>query len=256
MNTEARRQALVLEALWGGSADGLGEGLAAYRGNAAATAERVLAAAYPTVRALLGEEALAGLARQLWQRHPPRHGDLGAWGDALPDWLAKLPEAQAWPYLADCARLDWARHTAERAMDATADAGSLALLGTQDPAALTIALRPGLSVIRSAWPLVMLWEAHQQAEAASSGHFDRLRQALANGQAENAVVWRPRWRAEVAALPNDMADWMAALLAQPPRPLAELLAQAPTDFAFGAWLETALRRGWIWRAGLISGRGG
>ena len=65
---EASRQQVLLALLWrrpgaDGGAAGLDtsaartlQGLAAYRGNARAVAERALAAAYPTIRTMLGEE--------------------------------------------------------------------------------------------------------------------------------------------------------------------------------------------------------
>ncbi|RZK99274.1 MAG: hypothetical protein EOP36_19805 [Rubrivivax sp.] len=274
MNTEAQRQALVLQDLWGAPTaaqerggwqehgQALSAGLAAYQGNADATAERVLAATYPTVQALLGEEALAGLARQLWRQHPPQQGDLSAWGAALPDWLDLLPEVRTWPYLPDCARLDWARHTAEHAADAPFEPESLALLGTQAPENLTLELRPGLSMVSSNWPVVTLWEAHHQPTAIGDDSMPpdqllALRQALESGQAETAVAWRPEWRAEVAALPSSrMLAWMNALVAEPARPLSTLLDQARADFDLGEWLALALHHGWIWRVRLISGRAG
>ena len=56
MDAEARRQQRLLQALWGGDGQGLdARGLAAYRAHAAATAERALAAACPTVRQLVGD---------------------------------------------------------------------------------------------------------------------------------------------------------------------------------------------------------
>lgn len=266
---EGQRQAAVLQALWGLPAhapwrereEPLRLGLAAYQGNASATAERVLATAYPTVQALLGEEALALLARQLWRHHPPSEGNLTVWGQALPDWLAGLPEVQDWPYLPDGARLDWARHTAEHASDANFEPDSLALLGTQDPAHLQLELRPGLSVIRSDWPVVTLWQAHQSASAEGppqADMLDKLRQALLARQAETAVVWRPQWRAEVLALPEAMVDWMSALApsANQPAPcLSILLDNAHADFDLAQWLALALHHGWIWRVSVTDPAG-
>ena len=74
-------------------------GLRAYQLNARATAQRVLASTYPTIAAMLGDEALDVLALQLWQACPPGSGDLGEWGAGLPEllaehadhWLAALP---------------------------------------------------------------------------------------------------------------------------------------------------------------------
>ena len=261
---EGQRQAAVLQALWGlqtasqanptwrEQGASLRLGLAAYQGNASATAERVLAAAYPTVKAMLGDEALALLARQLWHHHPPTEGDLTAWGQALPDWLANLPEVQEWPYLPDGARLDWARHTAEQASDVLFEPDSLALLGTQDPTHLRLELRPGLSVIRSDWPVVTLWQVHQ------ADMLDKLREALAAQQAETAVVWRPQWRAEVLAVPEAMVDWMSALApsaTQAAPCLSTLLDNAHADFDLAQWLGLALQHGWIWRVSITDRAG-
>ncbi|MBI3368911.1 MAG: putative DNA-binding domain-containing protein, partial [Burkholderiales bacterium] len=75
---EAQRQRLLLRALWQrGDADGdaslrawlrespqrAAQGLAAYRTNGGALAERALGAAFPTVLQLVGEDSFALLAR-------------------------------------------------------------------------------------------------------------------------------------------------------------------------------------------------
>ncbi|MBA4175071.1 MAG: hypothetical protein C0505_00690 [Leptothrix sp. (in: Bacteria)] len=93
-------------------------GLAAYRANAGALAERALAAAYPTLQQLLGADSLAGLARHFWHRHPPQAGDIARGGADLADFIAAAPALADEPYLADLARLEWAVHCAATAADA------------------------------------------------------------------------------------------------------------------------------------------
>ena len=61
-----------------------------------------------SVQQLLGLESFAALARALWRAHPPTEGDLAAWGEALPGYLAGSPDLATEPFLADMARLDWA----------------------------------------------------------------------------------------------------------------------------------------------------
>lgn len=268
MSTEARRQAAVLRALWdqptgaGEAAEAspgwreaglvLQRGLNAYRGNAAATAERALAAAYPTIRALLGDEAMAVLALQLWHAHPPSQGDLSPWGQHLPDRLSQVTALQDWPYLSDCARLDWARHTVEQAQDVVFEPQSLHLLEHADPNGLVLQLRPGTRLIASPWPIVTIWAAHQRSDAreaeVAEQALESMRQALSEGQAETAVVWRTHWRAEVCTLPHAMLRWMNALSTPDhPATLATLLEAAPDDFNLTEWLTLALRHGWLWR---------
>ena len=94
LQREALRQQQLLRTLWRRgdepalllwlreSAERAGHGLAAYRGNTAAIAERALAAAFPTVCQLIGD-SFGSLARALWQRFPPQRGDLAQFGHAL-----------------------------------------------------------------------------------------------------------------------------------------------------------------------------
>ena len=91
------------------------QGLQAYRANAAASARRAMADAYPTVQQLLGCEAFAALTQAHWHGQRPRRGDLAVWGEALPDFIANADQLAAEPYLADVARLHSAPHQARRA---------------------------------------------------------------------------------------------------------------------------------------------
>jgi len=253
---EADRQRALLDALFArgpaesapaaAAAIGLREagaralrGLDAYRANAEALAERALAAAYPRIRTMLGDDEFARLAAALWREHPPRHGDVGTWGESLPGWLAGTPTLAAWPYLADCARLDFALHEAERADDATFDAASLNLLGSEDPAQLRLVAMPGCALVASEWPIVTIHAAHLiDDEAQADAAFDGVRAAIDARRAETALVWRDGWRARVVALDAGAAAWMDALLDG--ATLGAALDGAPAGFDFAAWLSDAI----------------
>jgi len=86
---EALRQQLLLRVLWRDADSGvlrgharplgahaLQAGVAAYRGNAGAVAERALAGTFPTLAELVGDDAAGALARDFWRHHPPARGDL------------------------------------------------------------------------------------------------------------------------------------------------------------------------------------
>jgi hypothetical protein len=250
MDDEALRQQALLRALGGAAMSGLREhgaraarGLQAYRTNAEAGAERALAAAFPTVRALVGDADFGHLAREFRQAHAPRRGDLGEWGDALPEWLQAHAGLAAWPYLGDTARLDLALHRNERAADAVLDAASLSLLGSADPARLRIALIPGSALLRSAWPVVSIHHAHQLDGADAERAFEALREALAAPRAEDALVVRQGWRGVVHRLDAASAQWTQRLLAG--ATLADALEHADAAFDFAAWLHTAIREQWL-----------
>ena len=241
MNVEARRQRDLLAAIFAPQAAAAAPpGLRAYRANAHASAGRALAAAFPTVQALLGPDTFAQLAREFWQAEPPQRGDLGEWGDALPDWIEAHPGLTEWPYLADCARLDLALHRCERAADATFDAASLALLSSAEPASLRLRTMPGVQALGSRWPLASIHAAHAAHTAAADddGLF-----ALARGQGEAVVVAREGWRGVVHLIDAPGLAFMQALARG--ADLAQALDAAGADFDFAAWLGAALRGVWL-----------
>jgi len=251
---EALRQQQLLAAIAAGNdaqdlATGLGDtparqqrGLRAYRINAAVSAERALAAAYPTVAALVGTAPFAALARDFWRQRPPERGDLGEWGAGLPGFIADSESLAGEPYLADSARLDWLLHSASRAADAPEAPPALDALATHEPATLRLHLRPGTDVLASAWPVVSLWLAHQPGEREPGDDGDRfadVRSALAAGRGETALVWRDGFAARVEAIERDDADFTRALRGG--ASLAAALDAAGDGFAFDRWLVRALQ---------------
>jgi hypothetical protein len=217
-------------------------GLRAYRANAQAIAERALAAACPTVAQLVGEEAMAALARDLWQEHPPQRGDLAWFGGDLADWIAQVPELAEWPYLADVARLDWAVHRAQFAADPGDTPGGLAHLASDDPAGLMVGFTPGSSCIVSTWPVATIWQAHQGLEP----DWGPAREALAAQRAESAWVWRRGHRVHAEPLAaGDLCFHQAVLRGLHLGPAWDAALAADPDFNFEAWLTRALRAGWL-----------
>jgi hypothetical protein len=262
---EALRQQMLLRALLGDARPGVVQGwlqlrrvqrgLAAYQAHAGALAERALAAAFPVLQQLLGEDSFAKMARHFWREQPPTDGDLACWGAGLPVFLAAVPTLADEPYLPDMARLEWAWHRVQSAADAPVNApveapddvahpgpAGLALLGTHEPEHLQLALPPGSAVLFSAWPVFSLWQAHRST---AEDRFDAVRLALAQGRGEQGLVTRQGWVPQVQALPAAEARFTAALLAG--RSLAQALDEAApiageSPFDFGAWLLAALQQ--------------
>lgn len=248
---EALRQQLLLQALrpgaqpaelaaWLRDAPPAARGLKLYRANAGALAERALAAAFPTLVQLLGEESFAALARAFWVACPPERGDIACWGAALPGFIAADRQLAAEPYLADCARLDWAVHFCEQAADGGRAVDGLQRLAEAEPALLVLRPAAGLSLLHSPHPVASIWLAHRSQEA---GRFDTVRDAVAAGRGEAALVWRDGYRARVAAVSEAEARWVQALLDR--CSLAAALDRAGDGFAFDAWLAQALQHSWL-----------
>jgi hypothetical protein len=251
LGAEAARQAALVAAIRLGGApqgaaaldlsgDRVRHGLEAYRAGLAATAERALAAAFPTVRRAVGDPAFAALARDHVRDEPPSCGDLGEWGASFPDWLDARPALKPWPWLADSARLDLAVHRAERAADAVVDADSWSWLAAAVPERARLRFAPGAALVVSRFPVGTIHAVHR-----GDGEADLapLRAALEARVGESVLVVREGWRAAVHVLDAPGTAFVAALLDG--RDLATALSRAGARLDFTAWLATALRAGWL-----------
>lgn len=248
---EAARQQGLLRALFGPRDDAVSlpgverdgharRGLQAYRANAAACAARALQTAFPTVQQLVGEDDFAQLAREHWRSDPPQRGDLGEWGEQFAAWLGEHARLADWPYLADCARLDWALHRCERAADPRLHTESLTRLGDTDPSRLVLVFADGVALIRSCWPIASIHAAHQGGGDVA---FERARAAIANRRSEDAIVSRADWKAVVTPVDAATAGWTSQSLAG--ADLASALAAASEGFDFAAWLAAAVQSAWL-----------
>lgn len=253
---EALRQQMLIRALWRDARPAVVEGwmrdeaacfqrgLSAYQAHGGAVAERALAAAYPTIRQLLGEQSFATMARVFWLQHPPERGDLAQWGETLAAFLERSETLAEEPYLGDVARLDWAVHRAEMAADAPAQLEGAWRLETElDPDALTLRLAPGLYLLSSPHPIAAIWLAHHRAEGSDDQRFAAVREAFAAGRGEQVRVWRQGFRAAVEAVASDEFLFMQALLDR--QTLAQALDAAGADWGFEAWLIRALQERWV-----------
>ncbi|MBI3433184.1 MAG: putative DNA-binding domain-containing protein [Hydrogenophilales bacterium] len=218
-------------------------GLAAYRGNGRAHARNALRVQFPSLLAMLGAETFDALCFSYWRACPPRRGDLAWIGEALPAYIETLETLAEWPWLADCARLDWAVWQMSGAPPAKFSEDDLRRLIDGNPAALTLKLSPGVHRLPSAWPIASLYDTHRQAHP----DWEAAAQAIAQARAQTAWVWRPH--GDLAATPVveplDAATdrWIAALGAGQTLDLA--LDSAGEAFDFTAWLERAIRQGWL-----------
>jgi len=209
-------------------------GLQAYRSNGHALAQRALAAAYPVVAALLGEDNCRSLARELWVSEPPRFGDVARWGDALPALIERLPGlAREEPYLADVARVEWELHRIATEVNRDPDHASVELLAQRDPAEITLHLAPGVRCVASVYPVASLVLAHR-----GQLPFDTARERLRANTPEIALVWRRGLAPQVRIARAGEPEFIAAL--QEGRSLFDSLQAAPA-LDFGAWLAPAVQ---------------
>ncbi|AMP71822.1 HvfC/BufC N-terminal domain-containing protein [Ralstonia solanacearum] len=219
-------------------------GIAVYRNARWAILRNALVGAYPVCRALVGEDCFDALVRDTLLAQPSRSPNLHHYGEALPAVIARSPLAGSVPYLADVATLEWHVHWAHYAPDAAPDVPDAEALGrllALPPTQIRAGLAAGARLVRSPWPVVSIWRAHQPDAGVSLGSI-----AL-TGAPEAAVVTVQAQRVAMLDVDAATAAFLAAcavadsLEAAVTRTLADLPA-----FDLSASLAT------LYRAGLLT----
>ncbi|RIA55592.1 DNA-binding domain-containing protein [Dichotomicrobium thermohalophilum] len=173
-----------------------------YRNNFYASLIDVVAGRYPVVQRLVGEEFFRAMAKVYVEQEPPRSAMILAYGSGFPDFLAGFPPVADVPYLPDVARMEWARHTAYHAADATPlRAEDFAGVLAEQVAALTLSLHPSLTIVPSPYPIVSIWETNT---------FDEEVRPV-SPEAQDAMIARPEMTVEVRRLPPGAAAFITAL---------------------------------------------
>jgi len=180
---------------------------AVYRNNVASSLIKALETRFPVIERLVGEAFFKGVAHAFIRAHPPRSPVLMEYGEAFPDFLAAFPPAQSLPYLADVARIEYARGEAYRAADAEpVPSAALAEFTQADPASLCITLHPSLRLVASEHPAFSIWRMNQPGATP---------QRIAAPQPETTLVARPHEGVITLALPPGETAFLAALQADP-----------------------------------------
>jgi hypothetical protein len=136
--------------------------LEVYRNNYRGNLHDALAGAYPIIKQLVGDEFFRYMARKFIEQYPSRSGNLHHYGAEIADFLASFEPAQGLPYLPDVAALEWACHRAYFAADACAlDLAELAQVPPDQYPHLVLRTHPSCHLVRSCYPVVEIWRAHQ-----------------------------------------------------------------------------------------------
>jgi hypothetical protein len=121
-----------------------------------------LAATFPTVAAVVGQEFFGLLARDFMVGTALEDPVLSRYGEHFPQFVAAKQDTHGLPYLADVARLDWALNVAFHAgLEPRLSAADLAGWPQDSLLRLSARLPTGSSLIESAYPLDLIWQASQ-----------------------------------------------------------------------------------------------
>jgi len=133
-----------------------------YRNNHRAGVRAALAATYPVIARLGGDDWFAQSVAQYQRRFPSRCGDLQFAGDRYPQFLAADLADTDYAYFADVARLEWAYQEVLTASErAPLDPAALGAVADDDYAQIIFVPRPALRLIASRYPILAIWQANQ-----------------------------------------------------------------------------------------------
>lgn len=177
-----------------------------YRNNAIVNTRTHLSAVFPVVEMLLGNECFNEVARQFIIAQPPRSPVLIEYGNGFPGFLASSDVTRSVPYIGDVAALEWVRYAAYNAADVEpVDIEELSRFTPGEIEGLYLTLHPSCSLIESRWPIVSIWQAHQQADPASA--LKRISMAP-----EAALINRPALAVDTRAVGQDASALIGALV--------------------------------------------
>jgi hypothetical protein len=175
---------------------------AVYRNNVAVGLIGALGSRFPAVKRLVGDEFFGAMAQAYILREPPFSPLLIKYGETFPNFVEGFEPARPLPYLADVARLEFARGRAYHAADAEPlPRQAFADLPKERIAATRVALHPSMGVVTSVHPVLSIWEANQ-ADAAG---------AVQAWGSESVLVARPFLEVETARLGAGVDTFLLAL---------------------------------------------
>jgi hypothetical protein len=175
-----------------------------YRNNVFASLINAIAARYPVTRKLLWDDAFNRVAHRYVATEPPRSPVLLGYGESFPQFLRSVGQSAAADYLADIAALEAARTRAYHAADATPlDRDAFIAIPTERWPDVRIELHPSIELLKSAFPMVSVWQANRNANDNMVGVW----------AAECALVTRPRLQVQVWPVSAGVYEFLTALTA-------------------------------------------
>ena len=178
--------------------------IAIYRNTLQGSLVDVLAAAFPVIQRIVGPAFFAALAQRFVVAAPPQAPQLSVYGADFPTFIAQERDRHGLPYLADVARVEWAR--AESYFAADAPALAPAALSAIAPDALDgtgLTLHPATRLVCSAHAIHEIWRVNQPSIADVP--------AVDLARPENVLLSRAEGRVALRALSIGDAAFVTAL---------------------------------------------
>lgn len=158
-----------------------------YRNNVALSLINVLADTFPVVEQLVGADFFKTMAREFTLVHLPASPVMMHYGAEFPAFIENYKPASSLGFLSHVAALEWARNIAFHGPDASpVSIATLASFSESQIPGLLFTLHPTVSLQKSVYPMVSIWQAHQQTDEQGRPDLSTLPKA-----GEAALIIRP-----------------------------------------------------------------
>ena len=165
-----------------------------------ASAIHVLAARFPVIRSMVGEQSFRLTAQRFVLSEPPHVPILLSYGESFPRFLRREGGLSSMEYVADIAELETARCKAQHAPDARPIDAKRSLAWHADH--VRVVLHPSVHVVASRFPIVTIWENNRSANGKCT---------IQRWRPEAALVTRVFREVEVRRLPAGGDGFVRAL---------------------------------------------
>ena len=222
-------------------------GIDIYRRNLLANAQRALSISFPTIFQLLDSDVSESLVYQFFKKSPPHHGDWAQWGQAFSQFIISTKIGTDYPYLADCAALDWHVHCARHGIDQSIDQSSLQRLADSEPEHIYVEFNQNISLIKTKYPITEIFHGHHHTnELQRNKAMNSAQEALTVCPIEHIVmVYRPEFQPMVTRLPPLDGVFIESLLSGASLTSALNLMDHDSCFSFETWLIAAIKQNLI-----------
>ena len=209
-----------------------------YRNSVHGILLQYLGSLYPVCQQLLGDAFFEVASDRYIDQSPPTRPFLAEYGDGFDDFLHQHPSLLNMPWIADIARLEWARHQAWNAVNQPAsDFSQLMALDEAQQESLTLHTPASAHLLRSDYAVHAVWLAHQPED-----HPEKLSlEHIALQQPTYLLVWRTGRRLQQVLLHSSEWEFLSAVQQREALPELALRFQAQLP----ALLMTAVRQGWL-----------
>jgi hypothetical protein len=176
-----------------------------YRHNVQHAFHATLGLSFPVLQRRVGSDYFRQLAHRYRERCPSRSGDLHWVGRGFAEFLADHLRDGDYAWLADLARLEWAREAASVSVEhAAVGADTLASIAPEVLEHIVFTLQPSLTLIDSPFPVFSVWLANQVENAPPVSQ---------SRGAECGMVRISADRVEVAQLAPDLFSFVSEVAA-------------------------------------------